>query len=150
MTVHEMIKALELTVIADTGALEETVAGGYVSDLLSHVMGQAKAGQIWVTMQGHQNIVAVASLVGLGAVIVAGGIEPEEQTIVKARDQDGHEVRFKADGFLARVIQHEIDHLNGVLLVDHLSPVQKLALAGRLKRLKKQSRIPPVLPAATS
>ena len=59
-----------------------------MSDLLSHVMGQAKAGQIWVTMQGHQNIIAVASLVGLVAVIVAGGVEPEEQTVVKARDQE--------------------------------------------------------------
>ncbi len=88
MTLREMIGKLELTVVAETGALDETVSGGYVSDLLSHVMGQAKAGQIWVTMQGHQNIVAVASLVGLAAVIVAGGVEPEEQTIIKARDQE--------------------------------------------------------------
>ena len=88
MTLREMIEKLELIVVAETGALDETVSGGYVSDLLSHVMGQAKAGQIWVTMQGHQNIVAVASLVGLAAVIVAGGVEPEEQTVVKARDQD--------------------------------------------------------------
>ena len=88
MTLREMIEKLELIVVAETGALDETVSGGYVSDLLSHVMGQAKAGQIWVTMQGHQNIVAVASLVGLAAVIVAGGVEPEEQTIVKARDQE--------------------------------------------------------------
>ena len=88
MTLREMIGKLELTVVAETGALDETVSGGYVSDLLSHVMGQAKAGQIWVTMQGHQNIVAVASLVGLAAVIVAGGVEPEEQTVVKARDQE--------------------------------------------------------------
>ena len=88
MTLREMIGKLELTVVAETGALDETVSGGYVSDLLSHVMGQAKAGQIWVTMQGHQNIIAVASLVGLVAVIVAGGVEPEEQTVVKARDQE--------------------------------------------------------------
>ena len=88
MTLREMIEKLELIVVAETGALDETVSGGYVSDLLSHVMGQAKAGQIWVTMQGHQNIIAVASLVGLAAVIVAGGVEPEEQTVVKARDQE--------------------------------------------------------------
>ncbi len=88
MTLREMIEKLELIVVAETGALDETVSGGYVSDLLSHVMGQAKAGQIWITMQGHQNIVAVASLVGLSAVIVAGGVEPEEQTVVKARDQE--------------------------------------------------------------
>ena len=88
MTLREMIEKLELIVVAETGALDETMSGGYVSDLLSHVMGQAKAGQIWVTMQGHQNIIAVASLVGLAAVIVAGGVEPEEQTVVKARDQE--------------------------------------------------------------
>ena len=88
MTLREMAAALELTIVSDTAALDEPLAGGYVSDLLSHVMGQAKAGQIWVTMQGHQNIVAVASLVGLAAVIVAGGVEPEEQTIIKARDQE--------------------------------------------------------------
>lgn len=88
MTLREMIEKLELIVVAETGALDETVSGGYVSDLLSHVMGQAKAGQIWITMQGHQNIIAVASLVGLAAVIVAGGVEPEEQTVVKARDQE--------------------------------------------------------------
>ena len=39
---------------------------------------------------------------------------------VKALDLDGNEVRFKADGFLARVIQHEIDHTNGIVFVDHI------------------------------
>lgn len=88
MTVREMIEALQLKQASVGGALDEPLTGGYVSDLLSHVMGQAKAGQVWVTMQGHQNIVAVASLVGLGAVIVAGGVEPEEHTLVKANSQE--------------------------------------------------------------
>ena len=39
---------------------------------------------------------------------------------VKALDLEGHEVRFKAEGFLARVIQHEIDHTNGIVFVDHI------------------------------
>lgn len=88
MLMAEVIKELELTSVATTGDLNLPVSGGYVSDLLSHVMGQAKAGHIWITMQGHQNIVAVASLVGLAAVIVAGGIEPEEQTVTKAAEQE--------------------------------------------------------------
>jgi hypothetical protein len=88
MLMADVIKELELTVVADTGDMNMPVSGGYASDLLSHVMGQAQAGQIWITMQGHQNIVAVASLVGLAAVVVAGGIEPEEQTAVKAREQE--------------------------------------------------------------
>jgi len=39
---------------------------------------------------------------------------------IKAIDQDGNEVRFKAEGFLARVIQHEIDHTNGIVFIDHI------------------------------
>ena len=88
MLMSEVIKELELTVLADTGDMNMPVAGGYVSDLLSHVMGQAQAGQVWITMQGHQNIIAVASLVGLSAVVVAGGIEPEQQSIAKAKEQE--------------------------------------------------------------
>ncbi len=49
------------------------------------------------------------------------------------------EETIRATGLSARAVQHELDHLNGVLLVDRMSVVQKLASAGKLKRLKKQS-----------
>ena len=88
MTLREMAEKLDLVVVSDSEALEGPLAGGYVSDLLSHVMGKAKSGQIWITMQGHQNIVAVASLIGLAAVVVADGIEAEEKAIQKAQDQE--------------------------------------------------------------
>lgn len=52
-------------------------------------------------------------------------------------DPDGHAQSVEATGLLSRAIQHELDHLNGVLLVDHMSPVQKVANAGKLKRLKR-------------
>lgn len=49
------------------------------------------------------------------------GMVPRHTKIrVKALDVDGNEVRFKAEGFLARVIQHEIDHTNGILFIDHI------------------------------
>lgn len=49
------------------------------------------------------------------------GMVPRHSKIrVKAMDLDGNEVRFKAEGFLARVIQHEIDHTNGILFIDHI------------------------------
>jgi predicted transcriptional regulator len=87
LTVNDFVKALPLTVVAGNEGLETEVTGGYVSDLLSNVMGQAAAGNIWVTMQGHQNIVAVASLAGLAAVVVAGGVVPERDTVVKAESE---------------------------------------------------------------
>jgi peptide deformylase len=49
------------------------------------------------------------------------GLVPRHSKIrVKALDIEGNEVRFKAEGFLARVIQHEIDHINGIVFVDHI------------------------------
>jgi len=49
------------------------------------------------------------------------GLVPRHTKIrVKAIDIDGNEIRFKADGFLARIIQHEIDHVNGIVFIDHI------------------------------
>lgn len=84
MTIGELVEKLPLTLVAGRGGLESQVTGGYVSDLLSNVMGFAAAGSIWVTMQSHQNIVAVAALAGLSAVVVSGGVQPEAETIAKA------------------------------------------------------------------
>jgi peptide deformylase len=43
-------------------------------------------------------------------------------------------------GFVARVVQHEIDHLNGVLFIDRMTPVRRTALSGRLKRMRRDTR----------
>lgn len=84
MQIKEVIEALELNMRTHTGNMQTEVSGGYASDLLSNVMGQAQPGMIWVTMQGHQNVAAVASLLSLAAVIVAGGASIEEDTLQKA------------------------------------------------------------------
>ncbi len=55
-------------------------------------------------------------------------------------DLEGKPCEVQALGLLSRAIQHELDHLNGVLLVDHMSHIQKMAVSGRLKRLKKESQ----------
>ena len=57
---------------------------------------------------------------------------------VEALDRDGEPFTFKADGFYARVLQHEIDHLDGILFVDHISPLKRQLLRGALKRLKRE------------
>ena len=51
---------------------------------------------------------------------VYGKIPRHSKIRVKAMDINGNEVRFKADGFLARIIQHEIDHVNGIVFIDHI------------------------------
>lgn len=61
---------------------------------------------------------------------------------VKVRycDLDFREQVVDADGLLARVLQHEIDHLNGVLFIDHLSRAKRLTLAGKLHKLKRETQ----------
>lgn len=58
---------------------------------------------------------------------------------VAFRNLEGEEQTLRARGLLARVIQHELDHLNGVLFVDRVSPVKKITLSGKLKRMKKRT-----------
>lgn len=62
------------------------------------------------------------------------------RVVVRYMDLEGREQEVQADGLLARAIQHELDHLNGVLLVDRMNAVQKIAFAGRLKRLRWTSQ----------
>lgn len=88
MKVSAVIETLGLKPMTPTVAADMEITGGYASDLLSNAMGQAAPGMVWVTMQGHQNIAAVASLIGLAAVIVAGDAPIEEDTLKKAAQND--------------------------------------------------------------
>ena len=58
---------------------------------------------------------------------------------VEAETLEGETVRIEAAGLLARALQHEIDHLNGILFIDRMSSVAKASLASRLKRLQKET-----------
>jgi hypothetical protein len=88
MKLEELAKRLELEVRSASGKLGAEVTGGYVSDLLSWVMAKAQAGNVWITIQAHPNIVAVASLIGLSGIVVAEGVSPEPATLEKA-EQEG-------------------------------------------------------------
>lgn len=87
MTIEELLTVLPLETVAGQDGLKREISGGYSSDLLSNVMGQASSGALWVTMQGHQNIVAVAALIDISAVIVAGGASVDSQAILKAQNE---------------------------------------------------------------
>lgn len=63
-----------------------------------------------------------------------------KEVVLRYLDRDGNEQTLNAKGLLARAIQHENDHLNGVLLVDHMTPVEKILKAGKLKTLVKQNK----------
>ena len=78
MKVSEIVEKLNLKVFSGQNGLDREVSGGYVSDLLSDVMGNARENHIWITLQVHQNVLAIASLKDLAAVILVNSLEPQE------------------------------------------------------------------------
>ena len=83
MKVSDLVKELNLTVFCGEAGLDAEISGGYTSDLLSDVMGHIDEGMLWVTMQTHQNIVAVATLKDVAAVLIVNG-----ETLEKGKEED--------------------------------------------------------------
>jgi predicted transcriptional regulator len=87
MKLGEIADQLGLEVQTAKHRLSTEVTGGYASDLLSCVMAKAQAGNIWITLQGHPNIVAVASLLNLAGVVITEGMTPDTATLQKAKEE---------------------------------------------------------------
>ncbi|MDD4848024.1 MAG: DRTGG domain-containing protein [Bacteroidales bacterium] len=88
MTVKELAEKLNLTIYCGESGLNKEIAGGYTSDLLSDVMGNCNAGNVWVTLQTHKNIMAIASLKELAAIVLVKGFKPEPETIEKSNEDE--------------------------------------------------------------
>jgi len=71
---------------------------------------------------------------------ITGNIERAKSVILRAQTLEGGTFQIEASGFLARAIQHEGDHLNGILFIDRMNSAAKAALSSRLKRLQKDTR----------
>ena len=88
MNLQQIIDRLNLTVLTDPRDFTLIQPnGGYTSDLLSCVMAGAKSNYLWITLQAHLNIVAVAALLEVAAIIVTENAQPDSATIAKANEQ---------------------------------------------------------------
>ncbi len=88
MKLKEIAEKLKLRILTAEEKLEEEVSGGYTSDLLSDVIANSQAGHLWITLQTHQNIVAVAKLKDLAGIIIVNNREPDEETLAKAKEEN--------------------------------------------------------------
>jgi hypothetical protein len=88
MRLTEVAKNLGLEVRSAGERLDVEVRGGYASDLMSDVIANAQEGHLWVTLQTHVNIVAVASMKELAGIVLVNGREPESQTVEKGEEQN--------------------------------------------------------------
>ena len=71
---------------------------------------------------------------------ITGEIERAKSLIVQAQALEGNKIDMEAGGLLARAIQHEVDHLNGILFIDRMNSAAKTALSSRLKRMQKETQ----------
>ena len=87
MKVREIVTYLKLDVKAGADGLDNEITGGYASDLLSDVIANSQEGNLWVTLQIHKNVLAVASLKELAGIILVNGREPDKETLQKAVEE---------------------------------------------------------------
>jgi predicted transcriptional regulator len=88
MTLREIVRKLDLTVVSESSGMDAGVPRGYASDLLSDVIANALKDDVWVTIQVHPNIIAVAVLKEIAGIIVAGGRKLQQDTVEAARKQN--------------------------------------------------------------
>ena len=88
MKLNELIKDLNFDNLTPELNLDKDVEGVYCGDLLSWVMGNGLPKQVWITVQGHMNIIAVAELREFSCIIIADGAAIDDEVIAKAKEED--------------------------------------------------------------
>ncbi len=88
MKVKDIVDKLNLEVLGGETGLDNEITGAYTSDLLSDVMGNIQDGNLWITLQTHKNVMAVASLREASAVILVRKYQPEPDMLEKANEEN--------------------------------------------------------------
>jgi hypothetical protein len=109
MKLSRIAERLSLEPIVEGSNAGAEVTGGYCGDLLSHVLSSARPGDLWITIQHHTNVVAVAQVAGLSAIVIADGRQPDEATLSRAREggialYSSRESTFEIAGRLHRLL----------------------------------------------
>ncbi len=86
MTIRELASEMELSLLTQAGADAE-IKNGYCGDLLSWVMGRAPSESVWVTIMSNKNVLAVAVLAEIRAVLFAEGVQPDSELLAKAEEE---------------------------------------------------------------
>jgi len=88
MNVKELAEKANLKILSGEKGILTEITGGYTCDLLSDVMGFAEQGNVWITLQTHKNVMAIASLKELAAVILVKGLQPELNTREQSNEEN--------------------------------------------------------------
>lgn len=99
MNLNDLTEKLGLENLTGSASTDIEISGGYTSDLLSDVIANSKKDNVWITLQTHLNIAAVAKLKELAAIIIVMGKEVDRETISKATDEKINIFRTKLNAY---------------------------------------------------
>jgi len=88
MNVRDLVEKANLKILSGEKGMEAEITGGYTCDLLSDVMGHAQEGNVWITLQTHKNVMAIASLKELAAIILVKNLQPEPDTLAQSHEEN--------------------------------------------------------------
>ncbi len=106
MTIQQLIEKTGWKAL--TAVQDAEITSGYVCDMLSWVMARAQFGTVWITVQAHVNVVAVAALTGCACVVISDNIAVSEETHFAARDKDVCIISAPCTSYGAAVALHEL------------------------------------------
>ena len=138
LAAQQVGEALQLTVI-DVSAAEERPSTIKVDGKDAHL--ETSMPLILINPQATLGAETTTGTEGcLSFPEITGDIERAHAVIVRAETLEGKAVEIEATGLLARALQHELDHLNGILFIDRMSSAAKVSLSSKLKRLQKETQ----------
>ena len=88
MELKEIAELSEWTLLTNSSSTTISIQEGYAGDLLSDVLANAQPGSVWFTIQRHKNILGVAAAKDLGAIILCGGITPDNGLLQTAEERN--------------------------------------------------------------
>jgi len=139
LAAQQVGKALQLTVL-DVSEVEDRAS----TMKLNGKEVDPKASMPLVLINPEIEVAGGASEIGTEGCLsfpeITGEIERAKSIIVHAQTLEDDKIDIEASGLLARAIQHEVDHLNGILFIDRMNSAAKAALSSRLKRLQKETK----------
>ncbi len=139
LAAQQVGKALQLTVL-DVSEVEDRAS----TMKLNGKEVDPKAAMPLVLINPEIEVAGGATEIGTEGCLsfpeITGEIERAKSIIVRAQTFEDDKIDIAASGLLARAIQHEVDHLNGILFIDRMNSAAKAALSSRLKRLQKETK----------
>jgi peptide deformylase len=139
LAAQQVGKALQLTVL-DVSEVEDRAS----TMKLNGKEVDPKASMPLVLINPEIEVAGGATEIGTEGCLsfpeITGEIERAKSIIVHAQTLEDDKIDIEASGLLARAVQHEVDHLNGILFIDRMNSAAKAALSSRLKRLQKETK----------